>query len=86
MASASDEALPPAAEALLAYWGTNPDAMDSVQGIAQWWLAGSAGRLSMPEIEQALNVLVARGLVVRRTLADGTEVYARQGTRPGTKG
>jgi hypothetical protein len=85
MASASDDALPPAAEALLAYWSTNPDAMDSVQGIAQWWLMSSSGRLSMPEIERALNVLIERGLVVRRTLADGTEVYARQAMSPGAE-
>lgn len=78
MSSPSDETLPTAAKALLSYWQVNPDAMDSTQGIAKWWLAGQSGQLSIVEIERALEVLVERGLAVRRKLADGTEVYARR--------
>ncbi len=78
MSSPSDETLPTAAKALLSYWQVNPDAMDSVQGLAKWWLAGQSGRFSIVEIERALELLVGRGLAARRKLADGTEVYARR--------
>jgi len=49
---------------LLEYMRENPDAMDTVTGIAEWWLPRDV-RAGIDEVARALQTLEARGLVER---------------------
>ncbi len=60
-------------EAILAHLGDNPEAADTVDGIQRAWLGGAA---ALDEVEDAIELLVAQGLVVRRLLPDGGVLYA----------
>jgi hypothetical protein len=59
------------------YVSEHPQAVDTVDGISQWWLEG---RGSLPgELQQALDYLVENVRLSRIVLADGTVLYARAG-------
>ena len=49
---------------LLGYLRENPDAMDTLTGIAEWWLPRHV-RVGIEQVERALNTLEARGLIER---------------------
>jgi hypothetical protein len=61
---------------ILAYLRAHPQASDSLEGIVSWWLPArfSAAR---DVVQDSLDRLVARALVERTRLADGTVVYRR---------
>lgn len=61
------------------YFARHPDAADSAEGIARWWLAGEGMQASEDEVNAALGVLVRRGLVSPRRMPDGRLIYARAG-------
>jgi hypothetical protein len=52
-----------------------PDATDTVQGIARWWLSGRFANRGIAEVEAALSDLVADGLVLTRRHGDGQLHY-----------
>ena len=54
---------------------SHPQAADSVEGVALWWLGGMAA--SAQEVECALEGLVQRRRMRCVTLADGTSLYSR---------
>jgi hypothetical protein len=60
---------------ILAYLSEHPNAQDTVEGIAEWWLLRQRIRESVTATEQALNELVERGLVIRDAGADGRRMY-----------
>jgi hypothetical protein len=60
------------------YLDAHPDAADTVEGVQQWWLSAASVSVSRETVERALEALVAKGEIVRRTHADGTVIYARQ--------
>lgn len=51
---------------ILAYLAENPDAQDTSEGIAEWWLLGQATRPNTARVEEALTELVSSGLVLAR--------------------
>ncbi len=59
-------------EAYLARW---PRAADTEQGIADWWLGESGVVASAAEVAAALDLLLARRVVRRTALPDGTRIY-----------
>ena len=59
------------------YLDAHPDAADTVDGVLQWWLPAASAAVSREIVEHALDTLVAKGDIVRRTHADGTVIYAR---------
>jgi hypothetical protein len=59
----------------------HPQAADSPQGVARWWLGARAGQTTAQDVERALATLVARRRLRRVELADGTVLYSRQGPR-----
>ncbi len=75
LALAMSEAHPadPVIVALLAYLARNPQAADSLAGVARWWLDDS---VSIERVRSALDHLVAIGALRRAQLADGTDWYA----------
>ncbi len=68
-------------QAVLAYLARHPQAADSVDGVARWWV-GDDGRLGLPLVQQALDRLVTAGELRRQRLADGSVLYARAGAPP----
>jgi hypothetical protein len=60
----------PIAQELLRYWMDRPNAHDTVEGIAEWWLLERFLRRHVAEVRSALAELVRRGWVVERTGED----------------
>lgn len=63
------------AELIEAYLARRPRAADTEHGIAQWWMPDCGVVASAAEVASALDVLVARGVVRRVALPDGTRIY-----------
>lgn len=68
---------------ILKYLGAHPQAADTVEGIANWWLPRQRYEDEVQKVQQALDELVERGLVARTTLADGTILYEHMGEHAG---
>ena len=58
---------------MLRYLGAHPDAADTLDGVAVWWLSGKA---PLAAVAQALETLVAKGLLQRRPSPDGKQLYS----------
>ena len=54
------------ARAILQYLQGHPDAKDTLEGIAQWWLLKEWTERKYYQIETSLSFLVSRGLVIQR--------------------
>ena len=57
----------------------NPFAQDTVEGISDWWLSGIS--VTRTDVEQALQGLVASGVLRQRRRADG-KIYYCKASRP----
>ncbi len=51
------------AEAVLAYLAEHPQAMDSAEGIAQWWIMRQQVRESATTVTRVLRRLAEKGLL-----------------------
>ncbi|CAB1080685.1 hypothetical protein D1AOALGA4SA_8364 [Olavius algarvensis Delta 1 endosymbiont] len=82
---------------ILAYLADHPDADDTIEGIAQWWLLEQRIRQQIPVVEKALAVLVEKGFVLKQSGSNGRtrfrinrrkrkeiETYLEQWQRGGT--
>jgi len=56
----------------------NPDAADTAEGIAAWWIPPSVPHAAPEHVERVLGRLVAAGELVRIGLAGGTILYRRR--------
>ena len=63
------------ARAILDYLQTHPNAADSVEGIARWWLGASGPEPDAGQLAQVLDSLAAQGRIRRTVLVDGTTLY-----------
>jgi len=63
--------------AIVRYLERNTNAADSIDGIARWWLPAEQLRADRATVEQAIETLVADGLVEAAHLPDGTILYRR---------
>jgi len=61
---------------LLMYVHANPDASDSAQGIARWWLDPKK-EVDVQVLADALKFLVDKGVFAERVAADGRRSYRR---------
>lgn len=50
------------ARAILRYLVKHPEAKDTLEGIAQWWLGGEIGK--RVNVERAVSLLLSQGLVL----------------------
>ena len=64
--------------AIEGYLEQHPDAADSSQGIAQWWLPAYAAGVPVVTVEHALADLQQRGLVRRTQLPGGQVIWSAQ--------
>ncbi len=58
----------------------HPSCADTVAGIGQWWLKEPLPRHAEGRLVDALETLVAEGLLERHRNADGTSLYVAAGT------
>ena len=69
----------PVTTAILRYLVAHPDAKDTVDGIARWWLAPppdpDGHQWNRDVVQDAIDELVARGWVVRRETTPSRVVY-----------
>jgi hypothetical protein len=63
--------------AILGYLDRHANAADTREGIIDWWLPIEQRALDRAVIEQALEMLVAEGLLTGTRLVDGTVLYRR---------
>lgn len=65
----------PLADEVLTYLVAHPQAQDTMEGIAEWWLLEQRIRNAVADVEAALSELVAKGFLVARRGADGRTYY-----------
>jgi Fe2+ or Zn2+ uptake regulation protein len=63
------------AEAIQRYLATRPNASETVDGVAKWWLLRQRYEDSIEHVQLALNLLEERGLVIKIRMNDGKEIY-----------
>ncbi len=59
------------------YLRSYPDAADSIEGIVNWWLLRQRHEQTRELVQQALEHLVAQGLVNKIATPGGEVIYAR---------
>lgn len=70
------------ASAIERYLFSRPEAVETVDGIARWWLHRQRLEDSLELVQSALDELVHRGVVERLTMAGGTAMYRTAPGRP----
>lgn len=65
------------AEEIACYLRHHPDAADSIHGIRQWWLPRVRLHEAAAQVEEALQELLGRRVIVRQVMPDGTVLYRR---------
>ena len=60
---------------ILRYLMEHPDAKDTVDGIARWWIRPQGEGWQRHVVQDAIDELVARGFVVRRETTSSHVVY-----------
>ena len=62
---------------LTSYVLAHPRGADTLDGVVSWWLPSELAQIALPaEVENALQDLIARGLVERHWLPAGQVLYA----------
>lgn len=81
--NAQNQAIDALAATIRRYLLDHPNAADTSDGVARWWLAGGAGEAWLSSVRRAIEQLVERGEMVGQTLRDGTVIYERtKGNHP----
>ncbi len=63
------------AQTIERYLSAHPNAVDTVDGITNDWLKTERVMAAPRQIQQAVSLLVDRGLLYQRYLPDGTTLY-----------
>ena len=63
------------AREILAYLAEHPDAQDTAEGIAQWWLLERRIQQEVPQVKAALTELTESGLIRKRQGKDSSTRY-----------
>ena len=64
------------------YLTAHPNAVDSLEGIAKWWLARQHYVEQMSKVQKALNYLVNQEVLMKRHTPDGKVLYRVQKSNP----
>lgn len=59
------------------YLEEHPNAADTSEGVAQWWLLRQRYEDSLKTVEAALAWLVEQGMVTKSEAPGGQEIYSR---------
>ena len=63
------------AQAIIRYLLKHPDAGDTIEGIATWWIAIERVETGIEEVRSAVNGLVSKGILIPREIRNGPQVY-----------
>jgi hypothetical protein len=63
------------ADDILAYLVKHPEAQDTLEGIAEWWLLEQRIRHAVTEVDGVLRELVGHDLLIMRQCAEGRTYY-----------
>jgi len=74
--AASSRDVEATAEAIRRYLQEHTNASDTVDGVLRWWLGRHEFAMPGDHVKEALERLIAEGVVTRWTLLDGTVIYA----------
>ena len=80
MGTRDETAISEIASTIRDYLSTHPNAADSVEGIATWWLVQQRYEYALEEVKQALQQLVSSGLV-KTVEVGGRRIYMSIETR-----
>jgi len=58
------------------YLMAHPNAVDSLEGIAKWWLTRQQYEQAVVKVKKSLDLLVAKGVISKRRITGGKVVYA----------
>jgi hypothetical protein len=79
----ADEKSSQIAYEILGYLAEHPDAQDTLDGIVEWWLLEQKIAQQKAFVEKALDELVAKGFVLKRTGKDRRPHYRMDRRRHG---
>jgi hypothetical protein len=65
---------------ILSYLSEHPYAQDTIEGIVEWWLLESKIQRHIVSVQEALNDLVQKGLVVVSVGSDSRNRYRAKST------
>jgi hypothetical protein len=65
------------ARRILEYLDSCPNASDTFEGIAQWWLGAASLHVPAETVQRALDQLAHQRRLVAKRRIDGTTVYTR---------
>ena len=60
---------------IMDYFEKNPDAGDTLEGIANWWVGPKKPGWTMEEVAETLNVLVKKGFIKKVGTQSGITIY-----------
>ena len=63
------------AEVINRHLAEQPEAADTAQGIANWWLQNQRTEIAPATVEAALSLLVSRGQLVTAVMPGGETLY-----------
>jgi hypothetical protein len=81
--AAHDHTVERLARAIARYVDAHPNASDTLEGVARWWVAADAEQAPLDALQRALDALTDREVLTRRVLPDGRRVYAARTGRAG---
>jgi hypothetical protein len=64
-----------AARDILTYFLKHPEAQDTAEGIAEWWILEQEIQRRLDEVQQALQSLTEEGLLLSRRPAEAKTLY-----------
>jgi hypothetical protein len=60
---------------ILDYLATRPEEEDTLEGIVNWWMKSDKGKQAVSELEDALNLMLAKGELERIKVKKDIFVY-----------
>lgn len=63
------------ARLILTYLQRNPGAGDTLEGITGYWLEWERIEISVPDVQEALEHLLRKGIISSCKMRDGTTIY-----------
>ena len=77
MSLSSETAVVNTAEAINRYLAARPNASETVEGIAKWWLLRQRYNDSKVLVQSALDLLIDEGIVAKSVMPDGKVMYRK---------
>ena len=73
-------------EMVLRYLAEHPEAMDTLEGIAEWWIMREQLRVDLQRLARVLDDLTAQGILEETGVGDGRVYRLRQAEHNGRGG